>query len=73
MQTITLQIKDEFMPVFMKMISGFDAEIAIQEHSGSLLKRDLSKLVAHPNAVNGNPDDIVNINWEQEWQHDLPK
>ena len=31
----------------------------------------LSRLVPH-NCINGNPDDLVNIDWAGEWNHDLP-
>lgn len=34
---------------------------------------DLSKLTAHPNYVNGNSDDLVNLNWEKELNLDFPR
>lgn len=33
----------------------------------------LSKLIAHPNVVNGNSDDLVNISWEKELNLDFPE
>ncbi len=33
---------------------------------------DLSKLTPHPNAVNGDSDDLVNISWEKELNLDFP-
>lgn len=33
----------------------------------------LSKLIAHPNVVNGNSDDLVNISWEKELTLDFPE
>lgn len=32
----------------------------------------LSRLTAHPNFVNGNSDDLVNISWEKELNLDFP-
>lgn len=34
---------------------------------------DLSKLIANPNVVNGNSDDLVDISWEKEINLDFPK
>lgn len=33
----------------------------------------LSRLTAHPDFVNGNSDDLVNISWEKELNLDFPK
>lgn len=33
----------------------------------------LSRLTAHPNFVNGNSDDLVNISWEKELNLDFPE
>lgn len=75
MQTLSVQIKDELVPVFMKMIAGFGQDIVIKNNTitPKVKKRDLSKLVAHPNTINGNYDDVINVNWEKEWYNDLPK
>ena len=32
----------------------------------------LQNLIFKPDVVQGNPDDLVNINWEQEMNIDLP-
>ncbi len=32
----------------------------------------LENLVSRPNAINGNPDDLVDISWEKEVNLDLP-
>jgi prevent-host-death family protein len=32
----------------------------------------LENLVSRPDVINGNPDDLVNINWEKEVNLDLP-
>lgn len=34
---------------------------------------DLSKLTAHPDFVNGDSDDLVNISWEEELNLDFPQ
>lgn len=75
MQQFTIQIKDELLPVFMKMIAGFGNDIVIDDTaiSPKIKKRDLSKLVAHPNTINGDDDGIMNVDWEKAWHHDLPK
>ena len=75
MQQFTIQIKDELLPVFMKMIAGFGNDIVIDDIaiSPKIKKRDLSKLVAHPNTINGDDDGIMNVDWEKAWHHDLPK
>lgn len=68
MQNFNVQIKDELVPVFMKMIAGFGQDIVIKNDTitQKVKKRDLSKLVARPNTINGNYDDLVNLNWEKE-------
>lgn len=65
MQNLNIQIKEELLPVFMKMIAGFGNDIVITNPtiSPKKQKRDLSKLVAHPNTVNGNYDDVINVDW----------
>lgn len=75
MQNFNVQIKDELVPVFMKMIAGFGQDIMIKNDTitPKIKKRDLSKLVAHPNTINGNYDDVINVDWEKEWYNDLPK
>lgn len=75
MQNFNVQIKDELVPVFMKMIAGFGQDIVIKNNTMApkTKKRDLSKLVAHPNTINGDYDDIINVDWEKEWHNDLPK
>lgn len=75
MQNFNVQIKDELVPVFMKMIAGFGQDIVIKNDTitPKIKKRDLSKLVAHPNTINGNYDDVINVDWEKEWHNDLPK
>ncbi|MDO4449408.1 MAG: hypothetical protein Q4B79_00415 [Moraxella sp.] len=75
MQNFNVQIKDELVPVFMKMIAGFGQDIMIKNDTTTpkIKKRDLSKLVAHPNTINGNYDDVINVDWEKEWYNDLPK
>lgn len=79
MQTLTLTIQDDFMPIFMKFISGFNShEIQIEERffkdtaQPTRKKRDLSKLVPHENVINGNPEDLVNMNWEHELNVNFP-
>jgi prevent-host-death family protein len=32
----------------------------------------LENLVSRPNVINGNPDDLVDVNWEKEVNLDLP-
>ena len=32
----------------------------------------LQNLVSRPNVIKGNPDDLVDINWEKEMNLDLP-
>lgn len=63
MQNFNVQIKDELVPVFMKMIAGFGQDIVIKNDTitPKIKKRDLSKLVAHPNTINGNYDDVINV------------
>lgn len=75
MQNFNVQIKDELVPVFMKMIAGFGQDIVIKNDAitPKIKKRDLSKLVAHPNTINGDYDDVINVDWEKEWYNDLPK
>lgn len=75
MQNLNIQIKDELLPVFMKMIAGFGNDIVVANPtiSPKPQKRDLSKLVAHPNTINGNYDDVINVDWQKEWHNDLPK
>ncbi|MFB2539275.1 MULTISPECIES: hypothetical protein [unclassified Acinetobacter] len=73
MQTLTIHVQDDFMPVFMKMIAGFNHEIYVDEIKPVAKKRDLSKLITHPNVINGNPDDLLNVDWAQEWSDELPK
>jgi len=29
---------------------------------------DFKKLVSHPDCINGDPDDIVSIDWSKEWK-----
>lgn len=75
MQTLTLTIQDDFMPTFMKFISGFNSrEIKIEQNvvQPTVKKRDLSKLVAHGDAINGDPEDLVHMNWEHEIHVDFP-
>lgn len=74
-QTLTLTIQEDFMPIFMKLISGFiSREINIEKTVTQPIvkKRDLSRLVAHENAVNGDPEDLVNMNWEHELHVNSP-
>jgi len=33
--------------------------------------RRLSRLKPHPGTINGNPDDLVNLSWEQAWKPSL--
>lgn len=76
MQTLTLTIPDDFMPTFMKFIAGFNSrEIKIEQNSvhPTVKKRDLSKLVAHDNVVDGDLEDLVHMNWEHEINVDFPK
>ena len=42
------------------------------EDTRSEVLNDLSKLTPHPNAVNGDSDDLVNISWEKELNLDFP-
>ena len=75
MQNFNVQIKDELVPVFMKMIAGFGQDIVIKDNAVSpkAKKRDLSKLVSHPNTINGSYDDVFDVDWEKRWYNDLPK
>lgn len=58
------------------LITGIPLEI---NKNGKLLKivsvekKDkLESLTIKPNVIQGNPDDLVNISWEQEINIDLP-
>lgn len=31
----------------------------------------LSELTPHPRTINGNPDDLANLSWEQAWKPSL--
>jgi hypothetical protein len=33
--------------------------------------RRLSALKPHPNTINGNPDELAELSWEQEWKPSL--
>ncbi|MDO5651261.1 MAG: hypothetical protein Q4G13_03880 [Moraxella sp.] len=76
MQTFSIDVKDELVPIFLEFIAGFDKDeiqVADKLHSKSIeKKRDLSRLVAHPNIVNGNSDDLVGLSWEKEINLDFP-
>jgi antitoxin (DNA-binding transcriptional repressor) of toxin-antitoxin stability system len=34
--------------------------------------RKLDRLVAHPDYVTGDPEDLVHVDWSAEWQPHLP-
>ena len=36
----------------------------------SVKKSKLANLKTHPNVINGDPDDIIHVNWNEHWHED---
>ncbi len=72
--SLTLLRSNLYKIVDQVLETGIPVEI---ERKGKILKilseRKLSKLShlqAHPNVINGNPNDIIDIDWLKEWHED---
>ncbi len=57
----------------MQIIEQLQKDIQQESTSDFSQYPKLSKLIAHPNVVNGSSDDLVNISWEKELNLDFPE
>jgi PHD/YefM family antitoxin component YafN of YafNO toxin-antitoxin module len=75
-QVSNLNIQNDIFQLLDKVIkTGVPVEI---ERKGKRLlispaekRRDLDKLEEHPEFIVGNPDDLVHIDWSEEWKPQL--
>lgn len=57
----------------MQIIAQLQKDIEQNQEIDMSQYPKLSRLTAHPNFVNGDPDDLVNISWEKELNLDFPE
>jgi antitoxin (DNA-binding transcriptional repressor) of toxin-antitoxin stability system len=75
-QVSNLNIQNDIFQLLDKVIkTGVPVEI---ERKGKRLlispaekRRDLDSLEEHPEFIVGNPDDLVHIDWSEEWKPQL--
>lgn len=75
MTLLTLQIDEAIFAEVLQSLQRFGKNqvqiIEKVEEKPTYEFKKLNKLKSHPNAVNGNSDDLVNIHWDSEVKVDF--